>query len=474
MRSRKILLLLPALIIILTVSVMVALPSNIFADVVVRHDTTVVTTTTVDTVRQGDTIWPGQIINKSNYPAVQPYLSPGNYELVRQGMPLRVVPSTRLDWPPPYLAATEKYSPQCSLGSDGSLNGYVAGLPFPLMDPNDPYIATKIIWNYTYRPMHSDDADIRYPEIATYSPYGDEPVNYVSMGHMAFYNNVGRVEVPPIPTDPDARASGIRSKFAMFPFIEPSAMHGYGLLRFRYLDTHKADDIWMYNRESRRLRRETESSQSDVISATPAFSGNPGSPMGGVVMAPTAAFANNLDSDSIFGFSANPANYSYRFLGERRMLAPVHTLRVSEAACSSDNHLRCMENWEIRRLYVIEAHARPNTNMTIPTRILYVDSEGWFIPASDQYDRDDRLWKTLVNFITYDDRAAPGARIAVYPYKRFFQVGMIDADLESGYTSVASMPGPHAPGPDSWYVNMGAVDNSFFTTGNLEVASNRP
>jgi len=256
--------------------------------------------------------------------------------------------------------------------------------------------------------------------------------------------------------------------------IEPSAMHGYGLLRFRYLDTHKADDIWMYNRESRRLRRETESSQSDVISATPAFSGNPGSPMGGVVMAPTAAFANNLDSDSIFGFSANPANYSYRFLGERRMLAPVHTLRVSEAACSSDNHLRCMENWEIRRLYVIEAHARPNTNMTIPTRILYVDSEGWFIPASDQYDRDDRLWKTLVNFITYDDRAAPGARIAVYPYKRFFQVGMIDADLESGYTSVASMPGPHAPGPDSWYVNMGAVDNSFFTTGNLEVASNRP
>src|SRR5438876_10935059 len=102
MRSRKILLLLPALIIILMVAMMVALPSNIFADVVVRHDTTVVTTSVVDTVRPGDTIWPGQIINKSNYPAVQPYLSPGNYEFVRQGMPLRIVPSTRLDWPPPY------------------------------------------------------------------------------------------------------------------------------------------------------------------------------------------------------------------------------------------------------------------------------------------------------------------------------------------------------------------------------------
>ena len=100
MRSRKILLL-PALIVIL----MVALPSNIFAnEVVVRRSTTV--TTSVDTVRGGDTIWPGEIITRSNYPAVQPYLSPGNYELVRKGMPLRIVPSTRLDWPPPYLAAT--------------------------------------------------------------------------------------------------------------------------------------------------------------------------------------------------------------------------------------------------------------------------------------------------------------------------------------------------------------------------------
>src|SRR5690349_20533811 len=126
MRSTKILL--PSLI----VTLMVALPTNIFADEDVVSRRTMVTTT-VDTVRPGDTISPGEIITRSNYPAVLPYLSPGNYELVRQGMPMRIVPSSRLDWPPPYLAATEKYSPQCSLGSDGSLNGYVAGLPFPLM-----------------------------------------------------------------------------------------------------------------------------------------------------------------------------------------------------------------------------------------------------------------------------------------------------------------------------------------------------
>jgi len=51
---------------------------------------------------------------------------------------------------------------------------------------------------------------------------------------------------------------------------------------------------------------------------------------------------------------------------------------------------------------------------------------------------------------------------------------MVDTDLDSGYTTVASMPESSASSPDSCYINMGAVDNAFFTTGNLELASNHP
>ena len=454
---------------LVAIAMMVALPSYTFATQV-----SVTTTTTVDTVQPTDTIRPGEVITTTNAPVAQAYLTPGSYVLVTRGIPVRIVSSSRLDWPPPYRVATERYSSQVSLSADGSLNGYVAGLPFPLLDANDPAIATKIIWNYTYRPMYSDDFDIRYPEMATYSPSNDStPVNYFIVGHMAQYNNVGRVEVPPIPTDPDALESGIRSKFAMFPFLEPSTVNGYGMLRFRYLDSNRADDIWMYNREARRLRRETESVQSDPIASPPTFgAGEGGGRFAGVANSPVAAFANNVDSDSLFGFSANPANYYYRFLGERRMLAPVHALQ--DGVCASYYQMNCTENWEIRHLYAVEADAKPNTNMTIPKRVLYVDSEGWFITASDQYDRDGALWKSLVNFVTYEDRAAPLAHVAIYPYRRFFQIGMVDTDLESGYTTVASMPGSSASSPDSWYINMGAVDNAFFTTGNLELASNHP
>ncbi len=84
---------------------------------------TTTTTTQVDTVSARDTIRPGEIIGSDNYPAVQAYLSPGNYVLVQRGMQVKIVPSSHLDWPPPYRVATEKYSPQCSLGADGQVSG---------------------------------------------------------------------------------------------------------------------------------------------------------------------------------------------------------------------------------------------------------------------------------------------------------------------------------------------------------------
>ncbi len=147
---------------------------------------------------------PGDVITKDNANKVIELLSPGNYILVQEGMQLRIVPTDKLDWPPPFKAATEKYSPQVQLSSDGTLKGYVAGQPFPLLDPNDPQMATKVMWNFSYRPLYSDDIDMRFPEVASFDKHATgSPLSYYTVGHFAFYNNIGRIEVPPIPTDAD-------------------------------------------------------------------------------------------------------------------------------------------------------------------------------------------------------------------------------------------------------------------------------
>jgi len=40
---------------------------------------------------------------------------------------------------------------------------------------------------------------------------------------------------------------------------------------------------------------------------------------------------------------------------------------------------------------------------------------------------------------------------------------LVDVDLTTHLSSVAFMPGAEAPDRECWYIDMGAVNNSFFT-----------
>src|SRR5216684_1322203 len=207
---------------------------------------------------------PGDLITPDNANAVVDLVSPGNFFLVKQGMHLKIVPSQRLEWPPPYKTATEKYAPQVRLNDKGELDNYVAGQPFPLLDPNDPQVATKAMWNFSYRPQYTDDVDIRDVEVESYRANSAFPG---PIGHFAFYNNVGRTEVPPIPTDPEATGAGIRYRFGAFPFLEPAEIEGFGLIRERSKDPNVDDYCWLWNVGNRSARRVRAEELSDAISS---------------------------------------------------------------------------------------------------------------------------------------------------------------------------------------------------------------
>jgi hypothetical protein len=93
---------------------------------------------------------------------IKDLVAPGVFWRAKNSMVMNIVPTGRIDWPPPYREATEKYSAQVRLAPNRlSLQGYVAGQPFPLIDPNDPDIGAKLIWNVMFRPMWTDDFDSR-------------------------------------------------------------------------------------------------------------------------------------------------------------------------------------------------------------------------------------------------------------------------------------------------------------------------
>ena len=57
---------------------------------------------------------PGDFITPENATKVKDLVGPGVYYKVERGMTMKIVPTQRVDWPPPYKDATEKYSSQAS------------------------------------------------------------------------------------------------------------------------------------------------------------------------------------------------------------------------------------------------------------------------------------------------------------------------------------------------------------------------
>ena len=391
---------------------------------------------------------PGDFITPENASQVKDLVSPGTFYKVQRGMTMKIVPTARIDWPPPYKDATEKYSSQVQLSKDHrTVVGYVAGQPFPLIDANDPYVASKVIWNGLWRPISNDDYDLRYYDCDTvYSGYKKPyfAIWYYQTGHYAGYDLVGRTEVEPLPVDPDFKITNRLWLFLLGPELAPQNERGSSLLRYRYGDPTHGDDTWSWEPGSRRLRRLNEAMNS------------------------TATTAQSFDPDRYSGFNPKTEEYDYKFLGEKEMLATVDAEHSPEVRCETDGGgSACPERWQMRHMYIVSAEPRRSVNNASALdskTVIYMDSEMWFEPYVDTYDRRGALFRNNVFWLAYRDRPVPDAKIAIYPFKREFVVGAASTDVQSGQATMCYLPGHETTERECWYINMGAVDKAFFTT----------
>lgn len=389
---------------------------------------------------------PGDFIGPENAAKVKYLVAPGVLWRIEHGMTMKIVPTERIAWPPPYQEATEKYSGQVRLSEDHrSLVGYVAGQPFPLIDANDPHVATKIMWNNAFRPMYTDDLDVRdYGCWGRYSERKEKGIDieYEEIGHYRVYNLVGRTEVQPLPIDPDVKTTGRYSLSALYPLLAPAEKRGTGFLRFRYADPNRGDDSWYWRPGERRLRRVNEA----IL----------GSPQG----------VDQFYPDTFQGFSAKVENYDWRFLGEKTLLGAINIEHVPATPCRNDAETSiCPERWQPRRMYIVEGTPRRSRvpEELYSKHVVYVDAEAWVVLAHDAYDRKGELLRSYVSWVTYRDRPVPDARIAIYPFKRLFSVAESNTDVQSGLGETCFLPSPSTKERESWYINMGASSKEMFT-----------
>jgi hypothetical protein len=338
----------------------------------------------------------GTIISPERADAAAELLLPGVVQAVRRGMRIEIVERRRTEWRKAYKLATEKYQGQARLGPKGELLDYVAGLPFIELDPSDPSVATKIMWDYVFGPWGVDDAAAWSFEWETGHISPGRGMRVESGEHRdseqsKWLRTVGRIYVPPLPAFPDNADQLMQMEIfgPTFP-VFLTLMRSGPLLTYRYL-TAREDDLWYYTSWDRKVRRIPPQIRYQAF--------------GDVV----------IDLNSALGFSAPVASYSWRFLGERQMLGVLHGRHYPVQWCPGGGNFAPCEQWEERTVYLVEGTARLPYD-SYGKRIIAVDKEALVILATDLYNKKNELWKTWVNFWSFRPYARGGADSEEFSY----------------------------------------------------------
>ncbi len=383
----------------------------------------------------------GSNVDASNLETYKHLLSPGMQWAVDRGAVLRVGPYRKIVDPPPYREATEKFSGQVKLSPDGTgLLNHVAGKPFPTVDKSDPWIATKLMFNFGAA-IAIDDSDVRNFDCDTGqlgskgNPTRVERHFLIDHIRRLFFRE--RLVVDPKPTAPNRDAA--RFKEALYPLIEPFDLKGTGFTFTRFEDQTRQDDTWLYLPQLRRVRRLSSAQRSDAL------------------------FGQDTDADSYEGYQGNIAWMDWKLLGEQKILATMHAEHLPVKWGKPSGEFLHDDLWEPRDAWVVQGVSKL-PQYAYSKRVIYLDKEIYRIPFSDMYDAANELWKLWVNNYKFATKPYPDAKYG-QPWEYGYRpsIAMIDLQLEHG-TSCA-LPSHRFPGEQGWYVNLGdeeGTTESFF------------
>jgi hypothetical protein len=400
---------------------------------------------------------PGDLITRQNVEKIKDLASPGILWAVENGMDLTIVPYEKIDEPPHYTAATEKYSSQVVLTEDNDIANWVAGRPFPNVDSSDPKAATKMMYNFERTHYFTDDLNTRVPDADTGNFYVDasgqrkyKVERHFIVDWVRRIRFKGRLEHEPIPEIADNK-DGVFAKQGFYPLIEPFDLKGVGSISYRYLDPSRQDDTWLYVPVIRRVRRMSSAQRSDAL------------------------FGQDIDLDSFGGYAGQVGWFDWKLLGEKPMLASFHGENLPPVVCEKDGGMTYCENWEVRpHVYIIEGEAKV-PNYAYSKRVIFMDKEVQFIAYADMYDNAGELWKTVIQSIRTSTKPNPRLDFE-YERERMFVYAFTVLDMQLLHGTRAAIPGMQFPNEPGWFIDIGfddenSVTEDWFTIAGLLTAS---
>jgi len=379
---------------------------------------------------------PGDQITKANSQKIEGLVSPGVKWCIDNGMDLDIVKSEPIPIPADYKAATEKYSAQVKLNSNNTLDNWVAGKPFPIIDASDPQAAQKVMYNFERTHYFTETLDCHLTDADTGNLYIDANGNrhYNVERHfvpdwLRVLRFQGRIKNEPKP-DILPNTDQVFQKGGLYPLIEPFDLKGVGGVSFRYLDQTRQDDTWLYLPFVRRVRRMSSAQRSDAL------------------------FGQDIDVDSFGGYAGQIPWFTWKFLGEKPLLMSLHGQRLPPKPCAKDGGMTFCEPWELRpAVYIVEGKPRA-AGYAYSKRIIYLDKESNIIGYSDLFDQNGQLWKTVMISFRADKKPNPKVDYS-YPDQRMFAYAYSVIDTQLMHGTRVAIPGIAFQNEAGWYLDLG-------------------
>jgi hypothetical protein len=316
---------------------------------------------------------PGGTIGPQNWWKAQGMVGENLLNRIKQGYTFKIKEPKNFKPPTEYLEATEKYSGSVRLGNNGELLNYVAGLPFPKFDPNDPQAGLKLAWNFYWRWLGDDyknGGSTKEGRIIrdAIERDGSERRGTV-VAHSIFTRN--RVSLDPKPVFPG------------YEYIDwmqlradeyPRDTSGTTTLEIRYADPAREDDFYIYVPSIRRIRRAPPLQRCATIAPS------------------------EFNFDDINTFNGKVTNFNYRLLEEKKVLGNLSQESLPFRRNQGD-YLPLDEGWRLYDAYVLEITPK-DSSYCYPRKVLYIEKISFQSIWSAMWDAKGHYWKEAFTFYT--------------------------------------------------------------------------
>lgn len=200
-------------------------------------------------------------------------------------------------WEPTWVAATEQNAGQYDVNEVGAIvrkgsgeqPDYLYGIPFPIIDPNDPHAAVKIVWNQ-FLAYWAGGSSFNVTRVTMLQPKGiDRDIH--ADGYFNFWDGQLEKYRKPNPNNLQSQFMGITTF--------PTDLQGTSSLSWRYRDANKRDSVWAFVPALRRVRAVSPANRSDGY------------------------LGSDISGDDGFFFDGKPEDFEWTLIGKRDALRVV-------------------------------------------------------------------------------------------------------------------------------------------------------